>query len=1567
MKYKVDDHRYAENDPIALKVLWLPYSVSLKLVAIYSKVVFAPFHVFLELLTSFIFSERFQSGSGYYYTRFFMLRGLLATLLQGLWLAAVLSPLGVIYAVDKYIFGVDFAADRETLIMTTVFTVFFASILGFINLKNKSTQPRTLAVMKLVLWFLQDLLATFLTILVMGLVLRAKIVLQGHFDGEERRFLKFISFQLVSSILDWMLIGFKVLLTVYPVRKVNFQVQVEYLRAQQRQTAGTQFTEQMILVTEGLYTLREILMLPVHIILYFFLNRAPGRFKRRTVLEYLSAMSFVKIYPRLKATLYLFLFFAGYLLSFVVNGPLIHLNLRTYREVSQAISNFERRKCTDPTITTQEIPLDPVGLTKEILEVPWKIMFNTVIKYLVLPAFFMPSVLTVIKDFFSNPKLEVEKQMPDTDNKYMFLFKYGILEIDRRLTIDVIFNMFGGLIWDGVLANLLLVLAIFLNPITFCQLVYYQIRWQHPIQVITDVQKKNKEIFRQYPGILFDIPTLIIFTVLFVLTVYQLPLNVGVFKYMLFNSGAPILINGGEKTRKPYLFQNLRLMAALLFQFLVLDIVWISGFGYTFILPEEYFGTVWGTRRSHWLDPRFRARLLGLAPLKYFGAMYYELRKKLLKKDNRYYKYIVMLEREEMPKLMNGLTFEDPVQLMLHRLEISYFNILYSHVKSIFRVRWNHTLTTWIIGFCKLIKKDSIFDECKKYWAEHVEDLEKPGHFHHSIRVEREYSARVVKEFRNLILKTLFKLASLLLLWRLPTFAYIMQTGPFTNPDPTVVKDAKLAIRIYKFCFGLLLKDFLFQWFLSALLFLSPTDRRYVNQKYQELIIQTPFLTEDLITTQFEHYWKVKKLYVSYVIDDLLLYAMIGMSYVFPYRRNLFKRIRLLTTLPQLENIDARNVNTLMLSIIVKDWLAWLQISIPLLLSPCRMYSFILYVYDGLFRQDLTTDVKYNKYESAILIRMALNKNRSDLVTKVLKGFVTDLIVFGGVILAIINPVRSYFLLDLFKKLKFKYHQKRIAQQRPFFEEEFAQDLRTLVKDVAKETKEDLLCWVAVGIIFFGVYEIQETYERTKKLLTYRWRHSELYRWLNRPKKEQLAPNQGDQILLERVNWMTLVSLGEFLSMQDRLKITMLNKKTRDYYLSTPFIWIKHYRNHVNPTIVDLSEKISSIPIECLNKYREELAENNSKEIDFKLGVRFILKEEAIRSVLSLPQLVSSPYLMIFKFRKYIQDKGYMEFTNINELLRRYNEDAQQEHTAWQGLPGEAAPRIVYRFRFRHQQPALTTEAVPEEFRERMRGFEVIETVFYKITFYVFDLGVRLFGIFIHHYEYQSNTPMELIRNCFFALLQLISVPIVLAAVWYLLQFHYKVLQLDFIHGLLGPLGLHVLWIILGFMMALHPEYANRRLNPLGIFWIMKHGLVASYRRFAVPVVDIVSKFTRFVMYHLVDSISSVFTGILGAIREASSTLYKLYTLPVSFATRILIGNGSALELVHLAIVIVWISVPAFAAWRLGGGRNLAIGIAISLGNIGVAIRVIKKSSRGGRRNDRGRPMDAQELLAHID
>jgi hypothetical protein len=1561
MKQKVDG--YAENDPLALKVLWLPYSLSLKLVSIYSKLVFAPFNILLELLTPFIFSERFIQGSGSYYAKLFLLRGGLVTLLLALWVAAVLTPLGVIYSIDKYFFGVDFDADRETFIMTTVFTVFFASILGFLNLKNRNTQTRTLAVFKLVIWFLQDLLSAALTILTIFMVLRAKVVFEGHFDGEERRYLRFITFQFIKSILDWLLIGFRILLTVYPVRKVRFEVLVEYLKSTEANTAQTEFKEQMILVTEGLYTLRELFMLPVHIVFYFLINTSSRRFRKRSMMQYLVAMSFVKIWSRLSATFSIFLFLAGYLLSFVVNGPLIHLNLRTYKEVKARAQDYREAQLKQMVSNTDDIPLDPQGYMSSILSVPWQIMINSFIKYLVIPAFFMPSLLSIMKTFYTGPHVDEAKRLPSTVNKYMFLFKFGILETDERLSIDMIYTKYGNLIWESILANSMLLLVLFLNPMTFCQLVYNQIYWVHRIELIEDVRLKNDEIFKQYPGIFMDLPTLIIFIGVFILTLHQIPLNKKAFAYMLFNRGEPLTVSGELRTRKPYFFQNVRVLTGLLIQLLLLDVMWVTGIAYYFILPKEYFGVVWSSRSSHWFEISFRRRSLGFTPLKYLLAGYYELRKMLLKKNCRYRVYIEMLQKEELPKLMNGQIIEDPVKLLLHRLEIKYFSVMYFHVKAVFKVRWNTTVSNWIISLCKLIKKDSIFDECKKHWADNVENLEKLGHFHHSIRVEREFATKVMKEFRNLILKTLFKLASLLLLWRLPTFAHLMQTGPFTNPDPAVKKDAKLAIRIYKFSFSLLMRDLTYQWFLSTMLFLSPTDRRYVNQKYKELILETPLLTEEIINTQFEQYWKVKKLYVSYVLDDLLLYAMIGISYVFSYRRNLFKRIRLLTTLPQLENIDARNVNILMLTIILKDWLALIKISIPLLLSPCRLYSFILYVYDGQFSEDLTTEVKYNKFESAVVIRTSLDKNRQNLVLKVYSGFGTDIIVMLGIILTLINLMRVYFLLEVFKKLKFKYYQKKTAQQRPFFDEPFSNELRTLVKDVAKETKEDLLCWIAIGIIFFGVYEIQETYERTKKLLMYRWRHSELYRWLNRPKKEPTVSQRHNQVLLENLNWMCLVNLGEFLTMQDRLKITVLNKKTRDYYLSTPFIWIKHYRSHVNPNIADLTEKISSIPVECLNKFREELAENNSKEIDFKLGVRFILKEEAIRSVLSLPQLVSSPYLLIFKLREYIQNKGYLEFTNINELLRRYNEDAQQEHTAWQGLPEEVAPRIVYRFRFRHQQLALTTEAVPEEFRDRMKGFEVLETVFYKFTFFLFDLGVRLYGLLIHHYEYTSNTPMELIRNIFFALLQLLSIPIVCMSLWYLLDFHYKVLKLDFIHGLLGPLGIHILWTILGFMMALHPEYANRRFNPLGIFLIMKNGFVLSFRTLAVPVVEIVSKFTRFVMYRLVDSLSNFFNSILGAIRDVSSMFFRLYTLPVSFATKILIGRGSILELIHLVIVICWISIPAYFAYQKGGGRNISIGIAISLGNIGVAIRVIRKQSR----RNIGRPISAEELRANFD
>lgn len=73
------------------------------------------------------------------------------------------------------------------------------------------------------------------------------------------------------------------------------------------------------------------------------------------------------------------------------------------------------------------------------------------------------------------------------------------------------------------------------------------------------------------------------------------------------------------------------------------------------------------------------------------------------------------------------------------------------------------------------------------------------------------------------------------------------------------------------------------------------------------------------------------------------------------------------------------------------------------------------------------------------------------------------------------------------------------------------------------------------------------------------------------------------------------------------------------------------------------------------------MAELNNDELDFKLGVRFILKEEAIRSVINLPQLVSSPYILLSKLKNLLMSKRLI-VASIGEYLDAYRQAAMAEH-----------------------------------------------------------------------------------------------------------------------------------------------------------------------------------------------------------------------------------------------------------------------------------------------------------------
>lgn len=90
-----------------------------------------------------------------------------------------------------------------------------------------------------------------------------------------------------------------------------------------------------------------------------------------------------------------------------------------------------------------------------------------------------------------------------------------------------------------------------------------------------------------------------------------------------------------------------------------------------------------------------------------------------------------------------------------------------------------------------------------------------------------------------------------------------------------------------------------------------------------------------------------------------------------------------------------------------------------------------------------------------------------------------------------------------------------------------------------------------------------------------------------------------------------------------------MNKNTRDYFSRNSVIWLNFYKKNINPDVTQF-ESFSTISFECIALARKIEAEKNfSKERDFRLGFRYILKEQAIRSIISLPDLVSTPYKMV--------------------------------------------------------------------------------------------------------------------------------------------------------------------------------------------------------------------------------------------------------------------------------------------------------------------------------------------------
>jgi len=78
---------------------------------------------------------------------------------------------------------------------------------------------------------------------------------------------------------------------------------------------------------------------------------------------------------------------------------------------------------------------------------------------------------------------------------------------------------------------------------------------------------------------------------------------------------------------------------------------------------------------------------------------------------------------------------------------------------------------------------------------------------------------------------------------------------------------------------------------------------------------------------------------------------------------------------------------------------------------------------------------------------------------------------------------------------------------------------------------------------------------------------------------------------------------------KDRLTLCTVNKATREYYMKNSIIWLNFYKKNIFADVTQI-ETFSTISYKCISYARELEAEKNmSRERDYKLGLRYILKE----------------------------------------------------------------------------------------------------------------------------------------------------------------------------------------------------------------------------------------------------------------------------------------------------------------------------------------------------------------------
>ena len=182
--------------------------------------------------------------------------------------------------------------------------------------------------------------------------------------------------------------------------------------------------------------------------------------------------------------------------------------------------------------------------------------------------------------------------------------------------------------------------------------------------------------------------------------------------------------------------------------------------------------------------------------------------------------------------------------------------------------------------------------------------------------------------------------------------------------------------------------------------------------------------------------------------------------------------------------------------------------------------------------------------------------------------------------------------------------------------------------------------------------------------------------------------------------------------------------------MKNSIIWLNFYKKNLFSDVTQV-ETFSTISYKCISYARELEAEKNmSRERDYKLGLRYILKEQAIKSIITMPDLVSTPYKGIalgveklgVKFQKpaevvALHRKNAIHLDDLRAVRRPIDRPELRPRGIHRCFPQYA---VTFENNFHTMSGTINDEVVEID---RVRGFLYIETAFYKVVLFIASIN----------------------------------------------------------------------------------------------------------------------------------------------------------------------------------------------------------------------------------------------------